>query len=141
MGSGRSPGDEEMRALAAITALALTLGACAGTQTTTPTLIGPAEAQELVMSDPDVVVLDIRTPEEVAAGAIPGAQVVDFYSPTFRADIDGLDRDATYLVYCRSGNRSAEATELMGNLGFESVYELDGGVLAWANAGLALIGG
>ncbi|MGD2042281.1 MAG: rhodanese-like domain-containing protein [Acidimicrobiia bacterium] len=130
-----------MKALTALVALTLTLGACAGTQTMEPTLVDAAEAQELVASDPDVVVLDIRTPEEVAAGAIDGAQVLDFYSATFQAEIGELDRDTTYLVYCRSGNRSAQATQLMENLGFEDVYELEGGILAWANAGLALTGG
>lgn len=130
-----------MRALTALIALTLTLGACAGTQTAGATLVDATEAQELVVSDPDVVVLDIRTPEEVAAGAIPGAQVFDFYSATFQGDIGELDRDTTYLVYCRSGNRSAQATQLMENLGFEDVYELEGGILAWANAGLALTGG
>jgi phage shock protein E len=141
MGSGRSAGDEEMRILASFMALALTLAACAGTQTTGPTLVDAGAAQDLVVSDPDVVVLDIRTPEEAAAGAIPGARVVDFYSPTFQADIDALDRDVTYLVYCQSGNRSAQATKLMENLGFQDVYELEGGILAWANAGLTLTGG
>jgi phage shock protein E len=130
-----------MRLLAALVALSLTLAACAGTQTAGATLVDVDAAQELVVSDPDVVVLDIRTPEEVAAGAIPGARMVDFYSPSFRSDIDTLDRDATYLVYCRSGSRSAEATKLMEDLGFEDVYELEGGILAWANAGLTLTGG
>lgn len=129
-----------MKALIAFVALSLTLGACAGTQTTGPVLVDAATAEELIASDPDLVILDIRTPEEVAVGAIPGARVVDFYSPAFQSDIDGLDRDATYLVYCRSGNRSAQATQLMENLGFTDVYELDGGILTWANAGLALTG-
>lgn len=130
-----------MKALTAFVALTLTLGACAGTQTTGHTLVDATEAQELVAADPEVVVLDIRTPEEVAAGAIPGARVFDFYSATFQTDIGQLDRDTAYLVYCRSGNRSAQATQLMKNLGFTDVYELEGGILAWANAGLALTGG
>ena len=130
-----------MRALAAVVVLAFTVGACSGTEVTGPTLVDAGRAQELVTSDPDVVVLDIRTPEEAAAGAIPGATVVDFYSPTFSTDIEMLDRNATYLVYCRSGNRSAQATQLMETLGFEDVYELDGGIIAWADAGLTLTGG
>lgn len=141
MGSGRSAGDDAMRALIALSALTLTLAACAGAETTGATLVDAGQAQELVASDPDVVVLDIRTSEEVAVGALPDAQVIDFYSPSFQSDLDELNRDATYLVYCRSGNRSAQATRLMENLGFEDVYELEGGILAWADAGLALTGG
>lgn len=141
MGSGRSGGDQEVKALTAFIALTLTLGACAGTQATASTLVDADNAEQLIVTDPDLVVLDIRTSEEVSAGAIHGARVVDFYSPTFQSDIGEFDRDAAYLIYCRSGNRSAQASQLMENLGFTEVYELDGGILAWANAGLPLTSG
>ena len=60
-----------------------------------------------------------------------------------RGDVDPelaeLDPDETYLVYCRSGNRSGQTTALLDELGFEQVYDLDGGVLAWQSAGLPLV--
>jgi phage shock protein E len=131
-----------MKTLSAIIVLTLTLAACGGTQTATPSLVDPSTAQELIDTDPQLVVLDIRTPEEVATGTLPGAyEFVDFYSPTFQTQVGELDRDTPYLVYCRSGNRTREATRMMSDLGFTDVYELDGGIQAWVNSGLPLAQG
>jgi rhodanese-related sulfurtransferase len=85
------------------------------------------------------VVVDLRTSEEIAVGYIEGASQLDFYDPTFQSTLDGLDRDAHYLVYCNSGNRSAETLRLMKDLGFTRVTELDGGIQAWNAAGLPTV--
>ena len=84
----------------------------------------------------NITVIDVRTPEEYAEGHIDGAQLIDFYSDTFGDDIAALDPDGEFLVYCRSGNRSGQAVGLMRELGFDRVYDLDGGVVAYAQAGL-----
>jgi len=81
------------------------------------------------------IIIDVRTQEEFAAGYIAGATLIDISSAGFVDAISALDRSATYFVYCRSGNRSATATSTMIELGFTSVYELDGGIVAWAAAG------
>jgi rhodanese-related sulfurtransferase len=104
---------------------------------TAVTLLAPDEAQELVAGG-DVRVLDVRTPEEFAEGHVAGATLIDFYEPDFAERIAALDRDATYVVYCRSGNRSGQATALMAEQGFSAVHDVDGGVLAWEAAGLPL---
>lgn len=131
-----------MRLLALTLTLTVALVSCGEAQTTAPTLIDAHSAQELIETDPGLVVLDIRTPEEVATGTLPGAiQFIDFYSPTFQAQIAELDRDTTYLVYCRSGNRTQEATRIMSDLGFSDVYQLDGGILEWVDSGLPLAQG
>lgn len=102
-----------------------------------PRLIGPAEAQALLAAPPDrLIVLDVRTPEEFAEGALEDAVLIDFQAPTFTEQVSRLDRDAPILLYCRSGNRSAQAVAAMVDLGFTDIAELDGGVLAWADAGL-----
>ncbi|MGA0962938.1 MAG: rhodanese-like domain-containing protein, partial [Ilumatobacteraceae bacterium] len=80
-------------------------------------------------------IIDVRTQEEFAAGYIAGATLIDISSPVFADAISALDRSATYFVYCRSGNRSATATSKMIELGFTSVFELDGGIVSWAAAG------
>ena len=80
-------------------------------------------------------IIDVRTQEEFAAGYISGATLIDISSPGFADAISALDRSATYFVYCRSGNRSATATSKMIELGFTSVFELDGGIVSWAAAG------
>ena len=77
-----------------------------------------------------VAYIDVRTKAEYEAGHIEGAQNLDFYSPNFSALVDALDKSRPYLVYCRSGHRSAEAVELMQGLGFTQVNDLLGGYMA-----------
>lgn len=103
------------------------------------TLVGPRVASD-VIDGLSPVIIDVRTPAEFAEGHIEGARLIDISSPTFAADIEALDRAGVYFVYCRSGNRSSVATSQMMALGFDSVYELDGGVIAWSNEGLELVG-
>lgn len=81
--------------------------------------------------DPASVVLDIRTAEEIAEGKIANAMNIDFYSADFSSELSMLDKDTEYLVYCRSGNRSGQALELMRDLGFKDVKNLDGGIVNW----------
>ncbi len=101
-------------------------------------LISTAEAAQLAV-DPGVVVIDVRTPEEFAEGHIEGAALIDINSPTFGDEIDALDRDADYLVYCRSDNRSGQAVAIMQQLGFEQLWDMDGGVIAWSAEGRPLV--
>ena len=83
------------------------------------------------MDDPDVVILDVRTPAETSLGMIGGAEEIDFKAGDFADRIDSLDRDKTYLVYCRSGNRSGKACAVMDELGFGEVHNLEGGYMGW----------
>lgn len=71
-----------------------------------------AEARTLV---------DVRTPSETAEGHLDGALLIDLQGPDFAERIDELPRDEPYLVYCRTGNRSAQAIEVMTDLGFTDV--------------------
>lgn len=86
----------------------------------------------------DMIVLDVRTPEEFAAGHLDGAVMIDFYAEDFAEQLAGLDPQASYLLYCRSGNRSGQTRELMADLGFADVADIDGGIVAWNDAGLSL---
>lgn len=85
--------------------------------------------------DNNFVLLDIRTPEEFRQGHIMGAKNIDFYLPDFEDRVKELDKNTTYLVYCRSGNRSGHSMSIFKNNGFASVYDLEGGIGAWVNAG------
>lgn len=76
------------------------------------------------------VLLDVRTPEEFAAGHIEGAINIDIFNPDFRDRIDVLDKNKEYYVYCRSGNRSGQACMLMAEMGYKS-NNLMGGIGAW----------
>lgn len=126
--------------LVSLLLVALALTGCTST-TGSVTLVDTGRAGTLMGSESDLVVLDIRTPEEVAEGVLPGATAIDFYSDTFRDRLAELDREVPYLVYCRSGNRSADAVTVMADLGFTEIYELDGGVGSWIGAGRSLVAG
>ena len=93
------------------------------------------QSAQSFLNENDPFVIDVRTKEEFDAGYIAGATLIDISSPGFTDAIASLDRSETYFVYCRSGNRSAAATSAMIDLGFTSVYELDGGIVAWSEAG------
>ena len=86
--------------------------------------------------NPDFVILDVRTAEEYDDGHIDNAINIDFYAATFRDDVNKLAKDKTYLIYCRSGNRSGQALDIMDELAFQKVYNLSGGIGAWNKAGL-----
>ena len=101
-------------------------------------IVAPAVAAELA-ADPSVTVIDVRTPDEFAEGHLEGATMIDFSSPTFADDVAALDPAGNYLVYCRSGNRSGQAVAVMQQLGFERVWDMEGGVVAWSGAGLPLV--
>ena len=88
-----------------------------------------------------VVILDVRTPGEFAAGHIAGAINIDVESGNFESDIAGLDKNTTYAVYCHSGRRSGIATNTMADQGFTHLYNLDGGIGAWTAAGQQLVMG
>jgi rhodanese-related sulfurtransferase len=85
------------------------------------------------------VIVDVRTPEEFRDGHIENAVNVDFRSGNFATEIDRLDKNKTYLVYCRTGNRSYDAVALMGPLGFRSIVRLAGDINGWKSAGLPIV--
>ncbi len=104
--------------------------------------VTPQEAFTLIQDNrdnPDFVILDVRTPEEVAAGYIENAINIDFYSETFRDELDRLDKDKAYLIYCRSGGRSGNTLNIMEGLDFREVYDVSGGMIEWEAEGLPTV--
>ena len=119
--------------------LALVLASCgADTDAAVIELVPASEAAESVQGG-EVVVLDVRTPEEFAAGHIEGAINIDFYAADFSAQLAELSRNVDYVMYCRSGNRSAETARIMDGLDFTSVAEIDGGILSWVEEGFPVV--
>ncbi len=94
-----------------------------------------AEAKTLLKENKKVIVLDVRTPEEFAAGHIAGATNVNFRASDFRQKLESLPKDKAYLVHCASGGRSSKARDMMKGLNFQQIYHLDGGITAWEKAG------
>ena len=97
--------------------------------------VSPDEAQKLLKDNPKLVVLDVRTPEEYAAGHIAGAKNIDFTAPDFATKVEGLDKTTPYLVHCAAGGRSGKTLELIKEKGFVAIYHLNGGWKAWEKAG------
>lgn len=79
----------------------------------------------------DTIILDVRTRAEQVSGVINGQRNLNVMDKKFKESVDKLDRSKTYLVYCRSGSRSGRACRIMGKMGFEKLYNLKGGFLAW----------
>jgi phage shock protein E len=98
-------------------------------------LISQAELQaRLDKKDPDVVVLDVRTPEEFAAGHVPGARNISHDQLAARLPELGELKDKQVVLYCRSGRRTLLAQEILRKAGFTNLRHLEGDYLAWEAA-------
>ncbi|WPR71015.1 rhodanese-like domain-containing protein [Flavobacterium sp. NG2] len=83
-------------------------------------------------ADENVVILDVRTEDEYNDGIIPEAINIDIHKgQEFISELEALDKNKKYYVYCRSGARSGKACEIMNEMGFEYAYNLEGGILGW----------
>lgn len=99
--------------------------------------ISVAESNILInenKTNPDFVVLDIRTPGEYVQGHLKQSKLMNFRGENFEEELGKLDKSKTYLIYCRSGGRSGMALKLMEKLEFESVYNMGGGFNDWSRA-------
>jgi rhodanese-related sulfurtransferase len=97
----------------------------------------PAAAVQLMNSE-DVVVLDVREPSETAGGKIAKAIQIPVSGLPKRVDELLKHKDKSMLVYCKTGARSGVACKELDKNGFEKVYNLSGGVMAWQEAHLPL---
>lgn len=88
---------------------------------------------EKKMAQPDVQLIDVRTPEEFSQGHIENAVNIDFMADDFDAKVASLDKEKPVLVYCKSGGRSAKAATRLKELGFKNITDLDGGISSWNN--------
>lgn len=98
--------------------------------------VSPQEAAALLEANPDLVVLDIRRPEEFAEGHLAGALNIEFGADDFEEELAKLDRDQPYVVHCRSGRRSTESLPVFESLQFRKLYHLDSGMIGWQEAAL-----
>lgn len=84
-----------------------------------------------ILNDENAIIIDVRTQQEFESGHISNALLFDIYSPKFSNKILELDKSKNYYVYCRSGNRSFHAGTFMLSEGFNSVYNLEDGIISW----------
>ena len=130
-----------------LAALALVAG-CAGPSQpmpTSPTSFAPSMPTEVsvsaaaLMRDDGAFMLDVREPDEWAAGHIPGATLIPLGQLSSR--IAEVPRDRTVVTVCRSGNRSAQARDILFNAGYEAVASMTGGMNEWTAADLEVVTG
>ena len=121
-------------------------GGCVGKEIEAATQIiediTPQEALTLIQENqdnPDFVIIDVRTPEEFDEEHLENAVNLDFYAETFWDWLNILDEDKMYLIYCRSGRRSADALAMMEELNFKEAYNMLGGIIEWKAGGLPTI--
>jgi len=104
--------------------------------------VTPEKAHDLIQDNKEndgFVILDLRTPDEYAVGHIEDATNLDYYSDTFRDELENLEKSKTYLIHCQSGRRSTAVLETMKNLGFKKVYNIAGGISGWQADGLSTV--
>jgi rhodanese-related sulfurtransferase len=92
------------------------------------------EAKNMISEMSDLIVVDVRTPQEISQGKIDGALEIDFLNENFSSEINKLDKNKKYLLYCRSGNRSGQALQMMKENGFIWARNMMGGYSAWSSA-------
>lgn len=133
------------RVLALSLVLLTVVSGCSSATTTIDqqiTTVSPAEAAGIIEQNAgsqDFVLLDIRTPEEYSAGKIEGAINIDFYDADFREQLDALDKDVHYVVYCNSGNRSGQSLPVFEDLGFAQVENVGTGISGWYEDGYPIV--
>jgi rhodanese-related sulfurtransferase len=127
-----------VRKLIASFAAIILLAGCSSTGSATTVNLNVSEFSQKI-TEPGVIIVDVRTPEEFASGHIEGALNIDFNSGNFANEITRLNPSETYAIYCRSGSRSGQAASIMHEAGFHDVSNLNGGVIDWTNDGLPLV--
>jgi rhodanese-related sulfurtransferase len=95
------------------------------------------EAWNLIQDNPDLVILDVRTQSEYDDGHIEGAILIPVQELPDR--LDELDKNDVMLVYCRSGNRSSSAVEILGEAGFSKIYHMSDGITGWISEGYSVV--
>lgn len=93
----------------------------------------PIQFRKAIGDTSNAVVIDVRTRQEFMQGHICNALNIDFLSENLWEEIEQMDKEKTYFIYCRSGRRSIRVCTLMRNGGFDNakVFNLDGGLVAW----------
>lgn len=87
----------------------------------------------------EAIIIDVRTKREYDSGHLEGAINIDIYQRDFRGQIDNLDKNKTYYVYCKTGIRSKSAVNYMAQSGFTKVCDLEGGTNYLARAGVKMV--
>jgi thioredoxin len=98
----------------------------------------PAETfAKKIESTPKAQIIDVRTPEEFASSHIENSKNINWLDPSFETEVQKLDKTRPVFVYCKVGGRSDKAVSKLEQLGFTTIYQLEGGMMKWDAAGLS----
>ena len=100
-------------------------------------IVSPQEVYDAVYNDDtSVQLVDVRTQEEYGVSHLKNAQNICVTNDDFEEKVKTLDKNKPIYVYCRKGGRSATAAQILKELGFKKVYDLEGGITNWEDKGL-----
>ncbi|MCP4882432.1 MAG: rhodanese-like domain-containing protein [Flavobacteriales bacterium] len=102
-------------------------------------VISLISATELDKVSDQILLIDVRTPGEFASGHIENSINIDYKSDDFKDLIGELDKNQEVYVYCKVGGRSGRSAKILEDMGFEKIYDLDGGINAWEKEGLKMV--
>jgi thioredoxin 1 len=119
--------------------LLMVIGVVSFANAQTVKTVAAADFEKKAAAMKDKIILDVRTAEEYKEGHLSGASQIDYYGTDFKSQVSKLDKSKPIFVYCKGGGRSSSSCEILKDLGFKEVYNLQGGITDWKKAGKAVI--
>jgi len=95
--------------------------------------------EELSLKQEEIVLIDVRTPREFEQGHLENSVNINIADSSFKEEVGKLDRSEPVYVYCKVGGRSAKAASILREMGFEEVYDLEGGIRNWEKSGMKVV--
>ena len=123
--------------IAILTLICFVVFSCQGQNSGSIKTIDAIAFAEKIATSKNQQILDVRTPAEFSSDHIDNAINMNWMGDNFVANAEKLDKAQPVFVYCKSGGRSQKAAEKLDELGFKTIYQLDGGILKWDAAGLS----
>lgn len=117
--------------LIAICTISFSIISCSQSSKANIQLLGATEFKSAIDKIADNIILDVRTPEEYAAGHLPNAININVLDKDFTNQINSLEKSKTIFVYCKVGGRSADAAKILAKNKFTNIVDLKGGIMAW----------
>ncbi len=117
--------------------LSLSIVSCNGQNAKNIKNLEPKAFSETLKTTTNAQIIDVRTPQEFAAGHLENAQNIDWLGDNFDANAQKLDKTKPIFIYCKTNNRSSQAAEKLEELGFKNIYNMKGGLLKWDAEGLS----
>jgi thioredoxin len=117
--------------------ISISIFSCKGQTSKNVITLDPKTFSEKITATPNAQVIDVRTPQEFTGSHIDNALNIDWLSDTFEVNVQKLDKKKPVFVYCKTNNRSQQAAAKLEELGFKTIYNMQGGLLKWDAEGFS----